>query len=436
MNEKITNNTTPVVKKFLLVSTEGQSAELGLQLTKEGSEVKMYIEEPEERKTGDGFVEKCEDWLAWKDWADVIIFDDVGSGELADKLREEGKFIVGGSRYTDRLEDDREFGQDEIKRAGINILPHWDFTNFDDAIKFVTEHPERYVIKPSGRAQEEKHLTFIGEDDDGMDVLRVLEQYKKTWSKKIKTFQIQKHVTGVEIAIGAYFNGKDFLTPININFEHKRLFPGNLGPPTGEMGTSMFWTQPNALFQNTLAKLKDKLAEAKYAGYIDINCIANGRGVYPLELTARFGYPTLQIHMEGIQSKWTDLMYALGAGEQMQIKTKKGYQVGVVVATAPFPFYDPDAFTRFSEDAVVIFKKPMNEGVHIMDIRKVEEEWLLTGHIGYALIITGSGNTMERARQQTYMRISNISIPNMFYRTDIGERWGQDSDLLHTWGYL
>ncbi|MDD5317926.1 MAG: phosphoribosylamine-glycine ligase, partial [Candidatus ainarchaeum sp.] len=30
----------------------------------------------------------------------------------------------------------------------------------------------------------------------------------------------------------------------------------------------------------------------------------------------------------------------------------------------------------------------------------------------------------------------NIMIPNMFYRTDIGERWVRDSDLLHMWGYL
>ena len=27
-------------------------------------------------------------------------------------------------------------------------------------------------------------------------------------------------------------------------------------------------------------------------------------------------------------------------------------------------------------------------------------------------------------------------IPNMYYRTDIGDRWLEDSDRLHTWGYL
>jgi phosphoribosylamine--glycine ligase len=27
-------------------------------------------------------------------------------------------------------------------------------------------------------------------------------------------------------------------------------------------------------------------------------------------------------------------------------------------------------------------------------------------------------------------------IPDMYYRDDIGERWLEDHDKLHTWGYL
>jgi phosphoribosylamine--glycine ligase len=106
-------------------------------------------------------------------------------------------------------------------------------------------------------------------------------------------------VTGVEVAVGAFFNGKEFIYPLNVNFEHKKLFPGNIGPSRGEMGTAMFWSGPNKLFNSTLKKMEAKLASEGYVGYIDLNCIVNGNGIYPLEFTARFGYPTISIQQGG-----------------------------------------------------------------------------------------------------------------------------------------
>ena len=52
------------------------------------------------------------------------------------------------------------------------------------------------------------------------------------------------------------------------------------------MGTLMFWEEPNGFFNATLGKMTEKFRASKYVGYIDINCIANGKGIYPLEFTA------------------------------------------------------------------------------------------------------------------------------------------------------
>ncbi|MBI4144271.1 phosphoribosylamine--glycine ligase [Candidatus Woesearchaeota archaeon] len=423
-------------KKFLIISLEACSSDLAWQLKKEGNEVKYCILDKTQKDIADEFVDKVDNWEQHKDWADIIIFDDVGFGALADKLRKEGKKVVGGSTYTDKLEDDRDFGQEELKKVGVNILPHWDFTDFDEAIKFVKENPSRYVLKPSGKAQNEKELLVVGQEEDGKDIIQILEHYKQSWARKIKTFQLQKYASGVEVAVGAYFNGEEFITPININFEHKRMFPGEIGPSTGEMGTFSYWCDNNTIFQQTLQKMKPMLTQSGYSGYVDINCIANARGIYPLEFTTRFGYPTISLHMEGIQSKWSDFLYAMATKQKFELKTKKGFQVCVVIACPPFPFDDPAAFKRYSEEATILFKKPILDGVHIGDVKQVNSDWKLAGNSGYALVITGSGNTAEEARKQVYTRVKNIMIPNMFYRTDIGIRWYTDSDKLQTWGYL
>ena len=422
--------------RFLFISKWGLIHDLAWEVLKEGHEVRYHIMSKHDREVGDGFVEKVDKWEEHKDWADVIVFDDCEFGNLPDRLRKEGKAVVGGTPYTDRLEMDRDFGQEEMSAAGLTVLPRWEFDSFDAAITFMKVNPGRYVIKPSGKAQNEKVLSFVGQEEDGLDVLMMLEHYKNGWATKIKSFQLQKYAAGVEVAVGAFFNGKEFIVPIHVNFEHKRMFNDDIGPQTGEMGTSGFWYGPSSLFQQTLARMKDRLAEAGYVGYIDINCIANVRGIFPLEFTCRFGYPTINLQLEGVLSRWGEFLAALARGQSFNLRTKKGFQVCVVVAVPPFPFVDPDAFKKFSEDAVVIFKKPMNEGLHPCDIRVVDGDWRLAGNSGYAVVVSGSGSTMDDARREAYNRVKNIIIPNMFYRTDIGERWHRDGDLLQTWGFL
>lgn len=422
--------------RFLFVSKDGIAGDLSWTVLQEGHEVKLFVESEREKDILEGFVEKVRNWEDHIDWADVIVFDHVGYGFHAESLRERGKLVIGGTIYTDRLEDDRSFGQEELKRHGVKILKYKDFDNFDDAISHVHDNPGKYVIKPSGEAQDQKQLLFIGNEEDGSDVIRVLSAYKKTWEEDIQTFQLQKKATGVEIGVGCFFNGHKFLLPINVNFEHKKLFPGELGVSTGEMGTSMFWSLTNPIFDSTLKKMETTLAEHGYIGYIDINCIVNGNGIYPLEFTCRFGHPLIDIQQDAILMPKGEFLHLLASGHDFEIRTHQGFQVGVLIVVPPFPYHDMKTFDTFSLDAVVVFKKSMKEGVHIQDLRKVKNEWLITGSSGIALLITGLGQTMKEAQNKMYTRVQNILISNMYYRTDIGDRWEDDSDRLWSWNYL
>ena len=298
----------------------------------------MYIDNKEENDIGDGFIKKNHDWKKHIDWADAIIFDDVlGQGKIAHELRQQGKAVVGGTAYTDELEDDRNFGQDEIERHGIDIIPYQQFTNFDDAIRYAKDNPRAYVIKPNGEAQNIKRLLFVGQEGDGSDITRALESYKKIWADEIKILQLQERVTGVEVAVGAFFNGKQFVYPININFENKKLCNGGLAPSTGEMGTSMFWSEPNIFFNKTLKKFEATLAKENYVGYIDINCIVNKEGIFPLKFTSRFGYPSISIQQESMLTPFGDFLHDIAAGKTTCFEAHAGYQMGARVVVPPLP---------------------------------------------------------------------------------------------------
>jgi phosphoribosylamine---glycine ligase len=426
------------VSRFLFVSYEGLIADTAWQVVKEGHEAKLQILSAGEQDVADGFVAKTGDWRREIDWADVVVFDDVlgGMGAMADEVRARGKVVVGGSPYTDRLEEDRAFGQQELKAAGVAIIPQENFTSFDAAMAYVRANPTRYVLKPSGEAQNDKRLLFVGEEEDGRDVVQVLQDYKQHLAHKVKEFQLQRRVVGVEAAVCAFFNGKEFVTPICVNFEHKKLFPGDIGPATGEMGTTMFWSEPNRLFNATLKKMETKLAEARFVGSIDVNCIVNSNGIYPLEFTPRFGYPAINIQREGLLNPTGELLRGLAEGTLSKLRARSGFQVGVRVVVPPFPYSDARTFESTSKDSVVLFKTPSRDGVHIEEVKLVGSEWRVAGASGVVLVVCGMGPTMKQAQRQAYNRVRNVMIPYMYYRDDIGERWSEDSDRLHAWGYL
>ena len=424
--------------KFLFVSLESLSGDLAWQLKKQGHQVKCYIKAKTDADVYNGFLQKVDNWKKWIDWCDIVCFDDVEFGPMADDLRKKGKPVIGGSRYTDQLEMDREFGQKEMKKYGINVLPHYEFSDYDKAISFIKRHPGRYVFKPSGNVPSAgKGLLFLGQEDDGKDLLDLLTQNKDIWQKKAPVFQLQKFVNGVEIAVGAFFNGQNFIRPINVNFEHKRLFPGDLGPLTGEMGTSMFWTKTNPIFKATLEKMKPDLVKSGYHGYIDLNCVVNNRGIYPLEFTTRFGYPTIQIQLEGILTPTGEWLSKLAQGQNFELKTKKGFQIGARVMVPSYFVNAKDPDVKMYRDLPILFKKQNNlEGIHIEDVKVIDGVWRIAGQSGCLLVVTGSGLTMKEAQYKVYSRIKNIMVQNMFYRVDIGAKWLEDSDKLQAWGYL
>ena len=167
----------------------------------------------------------------------------------------------------------------------------------------------------------------------------------------------------MEVATGAFFNGKEFVTPICVNFEHKKLFPGDIGPSTGEMGTSMFWSEPNKIFNATLEKMEPRLAAERYVGYIDVNCIVNSNGIYPARVhrALRLSRPSPSSR-KACSRRCRELFYKLAEGSLTRLRARSGFQVGVRIVVPPFPYRDRETFESTSKDAVILFKTPEPRG--------------------------------------------------------------------------
>lgn len=429
--------------RILFISNDLIAGNLASLLKNEGHDVRLYIEEKERRANFENIVAKTENWHSELDWVGkdgLIFFDDVGYGAEQEKLRHEGYMVFGGGIQGDLLEKDRVHAQEIFSKYGMHTLSTHNFKTIDEAITHVKNHPKAWVIKQNGSSA--KDLNYVGHFTDGRDVIDVLNTYKELNRNNNQTLTLQEKVLGIEIAVTGCFNGKNWIGSPLINIEHKKFLSGDLGPTTSEMGTIGWYEKDNALFTQTLEKLTPYLQEINYRGIIDINCIVNELGAFPLEATCRTGSPIIHLQTELNISPWGELLYALAKGQDYVVKYSKQHGIVVVLAVPPFPYlkYTSEhshigTHLYFDQS----FKEDDMKHIHLeeVSVHPVTKQHYISDNRGYILYVTAQGKNITVARDLVYDLISKIYIPKLMYRNDIGLKFiEKNKKILTKLGYI
>jgi len=416
--------------KILIDDFLGETLDLALKMKQSGHRVRWHIRRKNDEDIGDGMVEKAADPAKNYDWADLIILGDVGYGALYERLKKTypQKAILGGSRIADQLENDRAFGCRIMDTLGIAIPSYQEFKSFDEGSKYIKDNNKRYVFKPFG--QLPRTLTYVSKGPE--DMLRMMEYFKKEWPHgKAVHFILQEFIDGIEIAVGAWFNGRNFIKPYMPNFEHKKMTNGDLGPNTGEMGCIIRYVDKSRLFEQVMAKMEAFLSMIEFTGYFDLNCIVTRKQAYVLEPTVRFGFPTICIQDEVMNEDWASFLRDLALGTAEGVNVQRDWCTGVSICCPPWP-----EESRAYNGMPVMFRK--ENLLHWSDVKIINKEYCTAGNCGFIAIVCGTGPTVEASTLNAYKRIeaSGIHIPNMFYRTDIGDRVIKSLKNLKEWGWL
>ena len=426
----------------------GETCDLGRvyqQLGQAGHEVRVYIDDPQAHDVYGGMLHRVPDWEAQLGWIreagreGVILFESAIRGELQDELRQAGYHVIGGSAYGDRLENEREFGQQTLRELGLKTVQSHRFTNFSSAIDFIRQTPARYVFKLND-ANSQRTKNYIGELSSGSDMMAFLQLQKAQWRENwLPDFVLMEFVEGVEVGVGAYFNGEDFLKPVLLDFEHKRLFPGEMGELTGEMGTVVSYGGGERIFELTLGRMRDQLRVGGYCGYINLNLIANDEGLWPLEFTSRFGYPGTIISSVLHEESWDSMFRSLLRRDSLTFATRAGFATGVVLTVPTFPY--PQGYEETGKGTPVFFRDHLTpedeQHLHWAEVALQDGQLVTSGLTGCVGVATGLGASVEQASRNAYAVARKVVAPNLRYRNDIGERvinggWGTLARL----GYL
>jgi phosphoribosylamine---glycine ligase len=411
--------------RFLGIGDTADLASLYLRLAADGHDVKIYIDSRFCRDTLQGLIPRVENWQTELDWIreagsdGCILFENVGGGrgELQDRLRADGLNVIGSSAYGARLENDRSYAQRILADLDLPTASVFEFSRTQEAIRFIAQRPAQYVVKSNGPDA----ATFVGSLPDGADVSAQLasdENLEKC------NFILMEFVQGIEMGVGAYFNGDDFLLPACLDWEHKRFFPGDLGELTGEMGTVVTFSGSATFFDRTLGRMRPLLKQNGYCGYINLNTMVNRDGIWPLEFTCRFGYPGYAILDPLQRTRWAELFRALLDRQSSRFEVESGFSVGIVITTPPFPYsreHVPEP-----KGLPIVFKSDLSPAeranLHFGEVALVNGVLVTSGAYGYTLVVTGTGDTIEAARDAANACADKVVIPNARYRRDIGQR--------------
>ena len=392
-------------------------------------------------RTGEGLVERVADWEAWMKWADLVfICDNTKYIYKMDEYHKKGLPIFAGNFAASQWELDRKMGDEVFQRAGIKTIPSQTFEKYDDAIKHVKETNKRYASKPNGDA--DKALSYASKN--AADLVFMLEKWKK--SNKLKDgFILQEFKAGTEMAVGGWFGLNGFSKHLLENWEYKKLMNDDKGVATGEQGTIMRYVTKSKLADEVLLPLEGMLHGIDYMGYVDVNCIITDDGTpWPLEFTMRPGWPLFQIQQALHKGDPCEWMVDLMQGNDT-LKVSNDVACGVVLSIPDYPYnkFQPEDYQgypiygveRYELDNVHLSEAMWGKAPAMVDGVVRERELFVTSG-NYVLTVSGTGDTVEAARQSAYKRLDKIEVPNSpMWRTDIGKKLEKQIPELRRMGY-
>jgi phosphoribosylamine--glycine ligase len=418
--------------RFLAIGDTCDMASMYVRLIEQGHDVRIFVSEAGCHDVLAGMVPRTPDWRQELEWIraagedGIILFESVSHnrGALQEDLRRDGYNVIGGSAYGDRLENERAFAQKILVELGFPICSINEFDTPDSGQAFIAKNPGRYVLKFNGHGFASAD-NYIGRMEDGRDVKAVIAARFRQFDGRAASYVLMQHVSGIEMGVGAYFDGRKFLMPACLDWEHKRFFPGDLGELTGEMGTVVTYDGTEAFFDKTLRRMEPLLRRNNYCGYINLNTIVNEDGIWPLEFTCRFGCPGYAILEPLQETPWGELFKMMVTRSGPGLTTKPGYCVGVVLTTRPFP-YNRKRIPSEPAGLPILFDGEIAESerrhLHFAEVGKQDGALVTAGMHGWTMIVTGIGASVASARAAAYGLVDRVVIPNVRYRRDIGTK--------------
>ena len=332
---------------------------------------------------------------------------------IVDAFRSEGLKIFGHTRAATRIESSKEFAKDLMKRYDIPTASYRCFSDYSEALSYVSSRPFPAVLKYDGLAAG-KGVVIAQDLQEAQDALKSMLLDGQFGEGKVV---VEDYLEGPEFSFMSFVSGEE-VYPMPLSQDHKRAFDFDKGPNTGGMGA---YTCLPFITDEDWKEAMDGILKKTASAMVREGCPLSGvlygglmktpQGIKVIEFNARFGDPETEVVLPLLESDAYDVFSGIACGEALEsLKWRNEVTMGVVLASKGYPGSYQKGFEIKGLDKV-------QAKVFHMGTSSSEGKFYTAG--GRCLMVVASAPSIEEAGVQVYSQIRRIQCDALFYRKDI-----------------
>ena len=352
----------------------------------------------------------------------IIGMDDPLVGGVVDAFESEGLRVFGPRKNAAIIEGSKAFSKDLMKKYKIPTAAYENFTDPDEAIKYLETAKMPIVLKADGLALGKGVLicNTLEEAKEGVKTLMLDKQFGDAGNEIV----IEEFMTGREVSVLAFCDGKTIKCMTSAQ-DHKRAKDGDQGLNTEGMGTfspSPFYNDEveafceKYVYQSTIDAMASE--GRPFTGILFTGLMITEDGPKVLEYNARFGDPEAQVVLPRMKNDIIDVMEACIDGKlsDVELEFEDNAAVCVVLASDGYPEkYDKG----FEIKGLDTFKD--KDGYYVFHAgTKFDGDKIVTNG-GRVLGVVAKGENLKAARANAYKATEWIDFANKYKRNDIGK---------------
>lgn len=347
---------------------------------------------------------------------------------VVDALEEEGIKVASPNKSAGRLETDKAFTRELLKKYNVPGAPIFKILTTPEEIdEFVDNTSIELVVKPAGLTGG-KGVKIQGEHmKDKEEVKAYAKEVLAEGIGKIPQVVIEEKLVGEEFTLQAFVSPDEILGMPMVQ-DHKRAYNGDKGPNTGGMGSYTgtgyilpFLKQEDyelglKIIKESVKALKKETGDI-YKGVIYCQMIVTQNGPKLIEFNARFGDPEAMNVLSLFKGDFVHVMEAIVSGglEEADCSFEEKATVCKYLVPEGYP-ENPKKGAEVKVDEESIEKG----GAKLFYASVNEEKGKITMSGSRAIAVTGIADTISAA-EKIAERVTKFVKGPVEHRTDIGK---------------